>query len=677
MYGASQAFRSQASIQTEGSSAPTLNRRKSQSRTFGRLSLAGFASRSSLQLSVSPPNDVADDASEGTVRPAGPRGIRILQRQASSISMLSTSSSSSMSTSTLRAGRSQESLASFSSLASSSIVHAKRMRRISGFLMPLSRWSKRTSALSVADSYPLHIEDEARDMTDDLTSRDEAVDLFDLAVRLDLLNAMPLEIALHTLSLLDLETLCTARLVCKSWEKLVSTPYLWKLKFDEQPHWKIRPELIESSRMSYAYPPSSAAETIRSHRTSILSRRLSDLVDSISSISLHSTNRPISMVSHRSSRVVELASEGSSRSRRQSMASLSLTPLRSSMELKRASRASRASFDLSALDAAKSPASSTRLDWQKLFHDRYLLQKRWQSGDCTTQTLRGHADGIYTIQASDDLIVTGSRDQTIRVWDARTGATKRILKGHTASVLCLQYDNLELISGSSDGLIRVWSLSTGKVKSVLSGHALGVLDLRFDDSKLISCSKDATLKLWCRATGSHVRTLHGHSGPVNALGLQGNQAVSASGDCSLRLWDLASGQTVRQFKGHERGLASVSWHGDLIASGSNDETVRIWSASTGECLNVLTGGHVDLVRALAFAPGGNFLVSAGYDGGITIWNPHASADEDTRVSTFSKAHNSLVFSLYVDLGRIISVSADKKIIVRDFGRDLDLSPFLS
>lgn len=89
------------------------------------------------------------------------------------------------------------------------------------------------------------------------------------------------------------------------------------------------------------------------------------------------------------------------------------------------------------------------------------------------------------------------RDQTIRIWDLPSATCTKVLTGHEGSVLCLQSDAKVLVSGSSDSRILVWDMvgeeGTGKgrweIKMSLVGHNMGVLDLCFDDDWIVSCSK--------------------------------------------------------------------------------------------------------------------------------------------------------------------------------------------
>lgn len=106
----------------------------------------------------------------------------------------------------------------------------------------------------------------------------------------------------------------------------------------------------------------------------------------------------------------------------------------------------------------------------------------------------------YPLTASLHLCLissTSQRDQTIRIWDLPSATCTKVLTGHEGSVLCLQSDSKVLVSGSSDSRILVWDMvgeeGTGKgqweVKMSLVGHNMGVLDLCFDEDWIVSCSK--------------------------------------------------------------------------------------------------------------------------------------------------------------------------------------------
>lgn len=76
-----------------------------------------------------------------------------------------------------------------------------------------------------------------------------------------------------------------------------------------------------------------------------------------------------------------------------------------------------------------------------------------------------------------------------RVWDLKKEKCIKVLKGHTGSVLCIQFDDNLLVSGSSDTTIGMWNPNTWQKEATLRGHTLGVLSLAFNEKYLVSCSK--------------------------------------------------------------------------------------------------------------------------------------------------------------------------------------------
>lgn len=89
---------------------------------------------------------------------------------------------------------------------------------------------------------------------------------------------------------------------------------------------------------------------------------------------------------------------------------------------------------------------------------------------------QGHASWVWSVVFSPDgqRIASGSNDQTIRLWDAQTGACIRILEGHTRGVYSLHFsaDGLTLWSDSQDETIKLWDLRTGECIRTLRSDRL-------------------------------------------------------------------------------------------------------------------------------------------------------------------------------------------------------------
>ncbi|KAG6333113.1 hypothetical protein ID866_5979 [Astraeus odoratus] len=125
---------------------------------------------------------------------------------------------------------------------------------------------------------------------------------------------------------------------------------------------------------------------------------------------------------------------------------------------------------------------------------------------------KGHVGTVHSVVFSPDgmLVVSGSEDNTIHIWDAKDGAQKgNPLKGHAAAVYSVAFspDGRWIASGSQDHTIRLWDSYTGlHVGSPFRGHTSAVHSVSFspDGTKIASGSWDQTICLWDTKTCSQI-----------------------------------------------------------------------------------------------------------------------------------------------------------------------------
>ncbi|KAF2036724.1 WD40 repeat-like protein [Setomelanomma holmii] len=211
------------------------------------------------------------------------------------------------------------------------------------------------------------------------------------------------------------------------------------------------------------------------------------------------------------------------------------------------------------------------------------------------------SDGQPILMPKEELIITGSRDSTLRVWKLpkpgdrsimQTGASSndhdnpyfiRALTGHHHSVRAIAAHGDTLVSGSYDCTVRVWKISTGEVLQRLQGHSQKVYSVVLDHARnrCISGSMDNMVKVWSLETGACLFTLEGHTSLVGLLDLSHGRLVSAAADSTLRIWDPENGQCKSRLCAHTGAITCFQHDGQKVISGS-DRTLKMWNVRTGE-----------------------------------------------------------------------------------------------
>ncbi|KAJ6523257.1 WD40-repeat-containing domain protein [Mycena vulgaris] len=297
--------------------------------------------------------------------------------------------------------------------------------------------------------------------------------------------------------------------------------------------------------------------------------------------------------------------------------------------------------------------------------------------DSTYAVLRGHLDAVTSVAFSPDgtHIVSGSNDNTVRVWDAETqtqiGAP---LEGHTNPVTSVAFspDGTRIVSGSDDRAVHVWDTKTQtQIRAPLEGHKSTVTCAAFspDGTRIISGSDDRALHVWDTETQTQIRApLKGHTNWVNSVAFSpdGTQMLSGSGDSTMCVWDAKTQTQIgAPLKGHTSTVTSVAFSpdGTHIVSGSGDNTVCVWDAKTQTQIGAPLKGHKGTVTSVAFSPDGTCIVSGSSDKTVHMWD----AETQTQIGAPLEGHTDWVWSVAFspDGTRIVSGSEDNTVRVWD------------
>lgn len=262
-------------------------------------------------------------------------------------------------------------------------------------------------------------------------------------------------------------------------------------------------------------------------------------------------------------------------------------------------------------------------------------------------------------------------DNSVRIWDAKTGVELRRV---AASTYSLRWDvafspDSRLLADASNGGVEVADAATGTVLRVLHGSAEPVRSVAFspDGRLLASVEAGGTARLWDVATGAEVRELTGHQITAVAFSPDGRLLASAGGDGTVRLWDPATGAQLSMLQGDPGIVSAVAFSPDsrLLVSGGPDQTVRIWDVTSGKLLHLLAWQpdvSLDVVNSVAFSPDGRLIASASQGGAVRLWDA-----ETGKIIQVLAGHTGSVFEVAFspDGHTLASASEDMTVLLWD------------
>ena len=168
-----------------------------------------------------------------------------------------------------------------------------------------------------------------------------------------------------------------------------------------------------------------------------------------------------------------------------------------------------------------------------------------------------HINSVETLAFNSDgnILATGSRDGTAKLWNASNGSLITTLEGHSnpVSTLAFNPDGNILATGSSD------ILGTG--------------------------NEESTVKLWRVSDGSLITTLEGHIDSIGTLAFhpEGDILATGSWDGTAKLWRVSDGSLITTLEGHTDGIETLAFHpeGDILATGSWDGKAKLSRVTQG------------------------------------------------------------------------------------------------
>ncbi|XP_033831894.1 kinesin-like protein KIF21A [Periophthalmus magnuspinnatus] len=299
----------------------------------------------------------------------------------------------------------------------------------------------------------------------------------------------------------------------------------------------------------------------------------------------------------------------------------------------------------------------------------------------------GHTKPVLCVDATDDLLFTGSKDRTCKVWNLVTGQEIMSLADHPSSVVSVKYTS-SLVFTVSTAFIKVWDIrdsakcirtltSSGQVSSGDSCSSSRSLSIPPGESQInqISLNPSGTflyaaaanaVRMWDLRKFASTGKLTGHLGPVvcltvDKLGNGQDIVLTGSKDHHIKMFEVAEGAQGSLTSGHtlepshQDSVEALSVSGDVLYSSSRDQSIHKWDVSRKRLLQSVSGPS-DWAAALGLVPGASVLLSGCRGGLLRLWH----ADSLAPLGEL-QGHDSPINGLATNSSQLFTASDDRTV----------------
>ncbi|OMJ96041.1 hypothetical protein SteCoe_423 [Stentor coeruleus] len=289
----------------------------------------------------------------------------------------------------------------------------------------------------------------------------------------------------------------------------------------------------------------------------------------------------------------------------------------------------------------------------------------WEKYNKKVSYLISHTDFINSLSLFDNLnlLVSASKDYTVKLWNLNTRECQATFLGHTSWVTCLAISHKKklAISGSEDMSVRVWNIENFKEQCCFKGHVSEIycLAINQDETVLASGAQDHIINVWCLNTYVLLYTNTDHTTYISGLGFHNNKYLASCSHNQLIVHDIISYRKILSLEGHSSFINSVISipRSKKIMTVGSDNLLKIWDLDDTVVKATLCG-HKSYISCLGVSKDHQLIVSGSWDKNLIVWSV-----KEKKQKFVLQGHEHYISALFIcnDSKRALSSSWDKTI----------------
>uniref|UniRef100_A0A452SNB0 p21-activated protein kinase-interacting protein 1 n=1 Tax=Ursus americanus TaxID=9643 RepID=A0A452SNB0_URSAM len=251
----------------------------------------------------------------------------------------------------------------------------------------------------------------------------------------------------------------------------------------------------------------------------------------------------------------------------------------------------------------------------------FTLQQKWTP--VADFTHHAHTASLSAVAVNSRFVVTGSKDETIHIYDMKKKIDHGALVHHNGTITCLKfYGNRHLISGAEDGLICVWDAKKWECLKSIKAHKGHVtfLSIHPTGKLALSVGTDKTLRTWNLVEGrsAFIKNIKQNAHIVEWSPRGEKYVVVILNKIDVYQLDTAS---VSGTITNEKRISSVTFLSEsVLAVAGDEEVVRVFDCDSLMCLCEFKAHENRVKDMFSFeVPEHHVIVTASSDGFIKMW----------------------------------------------------------